>query len=498
MPNKKKAVETAAPSVPDAALTLPPEVQAIADDPDALKAMLDQITAWQRLNKAAEFKPYPAQKAFLDAGAKFRERCLFGANQVGKSLVAAYELSCHLTGNYPVGWAGRVYTAPIVAWACGVTAQAVRQSAQRLLLGREGDLGTGMIPADKLDKPTYNRAIPGAVDTVRVKHKSGGWSTLTFKSYEQGREKLQGETLHFAWCDEEPPVEHYMEIAARTTATDGSMVLTFTPLSGAGEVVRMFHPRPNTPDRWMVRLTAKDVVDSGHGHITEEMLARLTERYKDDPQREARLYGLPVLGEAAVYPTPRSELSIPAFNVPPHWRRIGGIDFGWQNAAAAALAHDPDADIVYVYDVQLLGKGTPRVHADMLKRFGDIPYAWPHDAHTLDRGSGMAISKLYRDAGLDMLSNHSTHEDGGIGVEAGIAKINDRMASGRFKVFDHLEPFFAEHSNYYRKDGKIVKGDDHILDAIRYSIVMLRSARPPRKAGFGHRNPIRRNVKSLA
>jgi phage terminase large subunit-like protein len=498
MPFKKKTATNAAPSPVELPPDLPPEVQAIANDPAALEAIVKQFAEWQRVNKAAEFKPYAAQRAFLDAGAKFRERCLFGANQVGKSLVAAFELAAHLTGDYPSWWAGRRFTAPIVAWACGVTAQAVRQSAQRLLLGREGDLGTGMIPADKLDKPTYNRAIPGAVDTVRVRHKSGGWSTLTFKSYEQGREKLQGETLHFAWCDEEPPVEHYMEIAARTTATDGSMVLTFTPLSGAGEVVRMFHPRPNTPDRWMVRLTAKDVVDSGHGHITEEMLARLTERYKDDPQREARLYGLPVLGEAAVYPTPRSELSIPAFNIPAHWRRIGGIDFGWQNAAAAAIAHDPDADVVYLYDCQLLGKGPPRQHAEMLRRMGEIPWAWPHDAHTLDRGSGMAISKLYKDAGLDMLGNHATHEDGGIGVEAGIAKINDRMATGRFKVFDHLEPFFAEHSNYYRKDGKIAKGDDHILDALRYCVVMLRSARPPRKVGFGQRTSIRRGVKSLA
>ena len=51
------------------------------------------------------------------------------------------------------------------------------------------------------------------VDTVRVRHVSGGVSTLTFKTYDQGRERWQGETLDLVAFDEEPPEDIYMEVA---------------------------------------------------------------------------------------------------------------------------------------------------------------------------------------------------------------------------------------------------------------------------------------------
>jgi phage terminase large subunit-like protein len=67
-----------------------------------------------------------------------------------------------------------------------------------------------------------------------------GLSTLTFKSYDQGRTKWQGETLHFVWFDEEPPPDLYTEGLTRTNATDGIVWLTFTPLKGMSEVVMQF------------------------------------------------------------------------------------------------------------------------------------------------------------------------------------------------------------------------------------------------------------------
>ena len=64
---------------------------------------------------------------------------------------------------------------------------------------------------------------------------------LGFKTYEQGREKWQGPTLHGIWCDEEPPMEIYMEGLTRTNAVANSrVILTFTPLLGMSDVVSMF------------------------------------------------------------------------------------------------------------------------------------------------------------------------------------------------------------------------------------------------------------------
>ena len=63
---------------------------------------------------------------------------------------------------------------------------------------------------------------------------------MGFKSYDQGREKWQGETLDFVWFDEEPPQDVYIEGLTRTNATRGMTYLTFTPLKGISDVVHSF------------------------------------------------------------------------------------------------------------------------------------------------------------------------------------------------------------------------------------------------------------------
>jgi phage terminase large subunit-like protein len=42
------------------------------------------------------------------------------------------------------------------------------------------------------------------------------------------------------WCDEEPPLELYSEGKTRVQATNGIIVVTFTPLKGMSDVVNLF------------------------------------------------------------------------------------------------------------------------------------------------------------------------------------------------------------------------------------------------------------------
>ena len=63
---------------------------------------------------------------------------------------------------------------------------------------------------------------------------------LGFKSYDQGRERWQGVAKDIIWFDEEPPLSIYMEGKTRTNDTNGMCMLTFTPLLGMSEVVRLF------------------------------------------------------------------------------------------------------------------------------------------------------------------------------------------------------------------------------------------------------------------
>src|SRR5262249_49435054 len=160
-------------------------------------------------------------KLFLDMGRAKRERALFAGNQNGKTITAAFEVACHLTGIYPKWWAGRVFKRPVRAWACGETSELVMNVQQKKLVGGPGiesEGGSGMIPRAALIGKTLARGVSNAIDTIQVKHASGGVSTLTFKSYPEGRANFQGEGVDVIWLDEEPPADVYSECLTRTTA----------------------------------------------------------------------------------------------------------------------------------------------------------------------------------------------------------------------------------------------------------------------------------------
>jgi hypothetical protein len=77
---------------------------------------------------------------------------------------------------------------------CGETGEVLREPMQRLLLGPEGQHGTGAIPRSALLDVVPARGLAELADTIRVQHVSGGVSTIALKSYAQGRERFQGAT----------------------------------------------------------------------------------------------------------------------------------------------------------------------------------------------------------------------------------------------------------------------------------------------------------------
>lgn len=164
-------------------------------------------------------------------------------NQLGKTFCGAAEASIHLTGQYPDWWTGRRWDRPVRAWGGSKTGEVTRDGVQRYLVGEpkdESQWGTGMIPGDCLLDWGRRQGVADALDNAIVRHVSGGTSTVGFKSYDQGRQKWQSETLDFVWFDEEPPMDIYMEGLTRTNATGGSTFITFTPLLGMSDVVAMF------------------------------------------------------------------------------------------------------------------------------------------------------------------------------------------------------------------------------------------------------------------
>jgi len=443
--------------------------------PEKLAEMLSRAEAIKQQreseNKLLHYRPYPKQELFHEAGATHRERLLIAANQSGKSWAGAMEVAAHSTGRYPSWWAGKRFDRPTVAWASGTTNEVTRDTCQRLLVGRPGRQGTGTIPKDAILELVSARGTPDLLDSIKVQHVSGGISIIGLKSYQRGRESFQGETLDLAWCDEEPPADVYSEILTRTNITRGPVFITFTPLLGMSEVVRRFLLE-SSPDRNVVTMTLDDV-----DHYTAEEKEKIAASYAPH-EREARTKGVPTLGSGRIFPVAEEMLAIEQRDLPRHWPRIGGMDFGWTHPfAAVELVWDRDTDTVYVSKCYRVKEATPVVHASALRAWGHLRWMWPLDGgrETLE-GAGVALAEQYRKEGLDMWFEHAQYLDGSRSLEAGLADMLIRMESGRFKVFKHLNDWFEEFRLYHRRDGLVHKENDDLMCATRYAVMMLRFA----------------------
>ena len=216
-----------------------------------MQAVLAAIEAENRRNRIDSLFPdegelrrdlYVKHVQFFNAGAEHQERAFMAANRVGKTIVGAYETAVHLTGEYPHWWQGRRFDGPVDAWAASNTSETTRDIVQLELLGPPSEFGTGMIRASRLGRIAPRRGVTDAVDTVEVRHVSGGMSSVGFKSYDQGREKFQGTKKHLIWLDEEPEAAVYDECMVRLMTLNGLMLATFTPLKGLSEVALRFMP----------------------------------------------------------------------------------------------------------------------------------------------------------------------------------------------------------------------------------------------------------------
>ncbi len=169
----------------------------LQEQPEVLAEVLrafEEDARWRRQTRLYRMFPdegplrrglYPKHLEFFRAGAEHQERAFIAGNRTGKSFAVCYELTCHLVGWYPEWWEGRRFDRPVVAWAAGEDAKAVRESLQETLLGRPGELGTGLIPGDRILNTTARSGTPEAVDSVTVAHVQGV-SRLVLKCFVAG------------------------------------------------------------------------------------------------------------------------------------------------------------------------------------------------------------------------------------------------------------------------------------------------------------------------
>ena len=430
-------------------------------------------------DKAWYFKPYPWQSKFWEASKTNKQLMLMAANQVGKTEATTLAMVYHLTGIYPKNWAGFRFNHPVIAWVLGVKSEQIKDVLQRRLLGkiidRKNTCKGGFIPTRLIKNDSIVKGqLKDSVKEVLIKHASGGYSELSFYSYSQGQDTFMGNIVDIALIDEEPKDPTiYGQILTRTAngnkGNGGILMISMTPEHGTTQLVHQF--TTNLQDQqYFSNVTWDDAP-----HMTKakqkQLLAAMPEH-----EREMRSKGIPLLGSGRVYPYSEEDLYWDG-EVMPYWARINAIDFGWNYTALIWAAWDRETDTFYIYDAQKITATEPsKISLIMRKPHDWIPWSWPSDGHHPEPKCGQPKAELFRDNGVNMLSEHAKDELGTVSVEAGITRIKEYIIAGKLKVKRHLTQFFEEYRLYHRKDGKIVKSNDHLLDAARYAEMMKRHA----------------------
>jgi phage terminase large subunit-like protein len=461
-------------------------------------ALRELVAAMEALNqkisetKLQDYKPYDFQIAWHHVkdpnGNYAHQKFLQAANQIGKTTGAGAEFAWHVTGEYPDYYKGERLTKPTLAQVSGVTNDTTRDICQKELLGDPEDeraLGTGTIPKHRIISKERKPGIPNAVDNVRVRHVNGHDVTVKFRAYEAGFKKFMGHRNDVVWLDEEPPPEIWSQVLRSQIARpEGIILCTFTPENGATQLVNQIN------DELMVGqgLIIAGWTDAPHIAGDPERMEQLLSQFPPH-ERDMRSQGVPLMGAGLIFPIPDEEIMIDPIDIPEHWRRVNGLDFGWTHPFAVSfLAWDEQNDVVYMYKEFSQSHVQAPVVASAIKANGAwIPCIWPHDGMGKgDTGKDKSKKRLLEDEGVNMHHTWFTNPPaigvdegkGGNNVEIGLMEMHNRMTTGRFKVFSSCPEFFKEKQVYHRKlvngQSEIVKLQDDVISATRYGVMSLR------------------------
>jgi hypothetical protein len=311
------------------------------------------------------------------------------------------------------------------------------------------------------------------------------------------------------WLDEEPPIDIWSQILRSQFARLDCIILaTFTPEEGVTALVSQINDDIKKGQALIIAAweDAPHIADIP-GRM--ELLLSHLQPY----ERDMRSKGLPLMGSGLIFPVPDDQIMIDPIPIPDHWKRINGMDFGWDHPTAVAFcAWDETADVFYVYDEFSESHTLPPIVASAIKHRGEwVPVIWPHDGMSIaDKQTGKVLKQLYVDEGVNMRDTWFTNPPtpdkdgrtiegtGGNSVEGGLINMLTRMETGRFKVFSTCTEFFREKGIYHRKNvngqSQIVKLQDDVVSAVRYAVQSLRHAEtellyiPEQKRRVGARN----------
>tara|TARA_R100000501_G_scaffold6048_1_gene13239 strand:+ start:1387 stop:2859 length:1473 start_codon:yes stop_codon:yes gene_type:complete len=193
----------------------------------------------------------------------------------------------------------------------------------------------------------YNLVRGWKNNTIISKNKS----VIYFKTFEQGSDAYQGDTLDAIWLDEECSNSIYQESIVRLADRKGIAILTFTALEGFTRLVTKFWKSDNPNHKTCVLTPFMNpfISDDANKQLLDSL---------DEDEIQSRWEGEPHIKEGRIFKTYNDDHRIDRFDYvelvvknPNRWKITEGIDphertpHHWLR-----FLYDNDNDILYVVE----------------------------------------------------------------------------------------------------------------------------------------------------
>jgi phage terminase large subunit-like protein len=373
-------------------------------------------------------------------------------------------------------------------WAVGLDFSVIRDVIWNEKL-RRGHQHPGLLPGTP--SPLVIR-VSDSEFQIQVEV-NGRKSSLTCKSAEAGREKMQSASVDLVWIDEECDEDVYLELFQRTLDCAGKIVITLTPLNDIASGVRSpwvydlykVFKKGLRADLCFVSLNSLD-----NPFIPDSEKLLMKQQWAGHAEEGARLRGEFIRRAGLVFSQwDREKHILKKMVLPQEWRRIITIDPAATGVTACAwLAVSPRND-VYLYRLYY---EKDQIVSDHAKNIITLTAGERIDTYLIDPWWGAARNAethkqgymLYREAGLPVrLAPRAAEYGRDVMQEYLSATLEPTARHPKFYVVGEIPQFVSEIESYSwdffgkgplkgtSKD-KPRKKDDHAINAVEFALSM--------------------------
>lgn len=400
---------------------------------------------------------------------------LFWGNRVGKTELGAQIVAEVALGLHPTISPGEI-------WSFCPSFEEQKGTTQKKLLR--------YLPKDKIKDIIWLRK--GIIKELVIDAGDGRESLITFKSYEQGREKAQGAGKVLIWFDEEPPKDLFEECFVRQDAgVIVKIIMTMTPIKGMTWIYDDIYLKTDNPDNFVSEASWED-----NPWLTEEQKGVMG-RGLSKEALEVRRKGKFMRRVGLVCPWFQRSIHVIPMKELPEGDDIFGLDFGFSNPACGLYGRVDYDNNLYIFDgFYETGLTTPMIGSlinkkeiglGRVKRIGDSAQA--SDIKQLN-DEGISIEGISKETGTnkenwDEYRARIMQEHGQVQEGTGRPKIfiSDQLTAVNPKTGDKYNFLMKELEGLMWEEVKTTAGTEqkptwgkqpnHAIDTLSYILVRL-------------------------